>query len=169
MQSGLGTLMTFAVLNHNSKYKKMNHQSPEIGTYQVVRAYNELFNGTQMPVAEVFFKKESSIEWGSEPIVIRFRALYYQRSNGPKEQFTIDRLSDQYLRILAMHTHIDVLNPTLKTYSIDWDIDDPEPSAIVNDKLISNDTEQIDEIDDPEFLKSEEFTAFIEGFNKRRF
>jgi|GEM_PF-3668852 len=147
----------------------MNHQSPEIGTYQVLSAYNELFNGTQMPVAEVFFKKESSIEWESKPIVIRLRALYYERSNGPKEQFTIDKLPNRNLRILAMHTHIDILNPILKTYSIDWDIDDPELSSISHDKLILNDTEQIDEIDDPEFLKSEEFTAFIEGFNKRRF
>jgi len=158
----------------------MDHQAPQVGTYKVMYAYNESFNGKTMPVAEVTFMPPNSTTYNKDRIKIRVRALYNEKSNGPKKQFTIDRLVNEELRIIAMHTHIDGMEPANKSYSIDWEIlvpeldldnmldpDDPELNNIANAQLIANGTGQVDDIDDPGYLKSEEFSDFLTSFNKR--
>ncbi|MCX2481044.1 hypothetical protein OQY15_18210 [Pedobacter sp. MC2016-15] len=158
----------------------MNHQAPEVGTYKVINAYNELFNGKPMPVAEAHFMASSSLNYNQERIKIRIRALYNEKSNGPKKQFPIDKLANEELIIIAMHTHIDALDPDKKAYSIDWGIvepevdldnmldpDDPEITNIANAQLIANEAGQIDDYDDPVYLRSEGFTNFLTMFNKK--
>jgi len=163
----------------------MNHQSPEIGTYKVFSAYNELYNNKQMSVAEVQFMCPDRTEYDRERIKIRIRALYNEKSNGPKKHFTIEKLANKVLSISALHTHINGLEPSKKSYSIDWDIleqeqhsvvqlsaDDPELLNIANAQQVANDTDLKDDIDDPEYIISEEFSDFLTLFNKsteRRF
>lgn len=158
----------------------MNHQVPEVGTYKVINAYNELFNGKPMPVAEVHFMAPNSSSYNQKRIKIRVRALYNEKSNGPKKQFPVDRLANEELTIIAMHTHVDALDPNKKSYSIDWriveleldqdnmlDPDDPEITNIANAQHIANEAGQFNDYDDPVYLRSEEFTNFLTMFNKK--
>ena len=158
----------------------MNHQAPEVGTYKVITTYNESFNGKTMPVAEVYFMPPNSTTYHKDIIKIRVRALYNEKSNGPKKQFAIDKLINEELQIIAMHTHVDGKETANKSYSIDWEIlvpeldldnmldpDDPELNNIANAQLIANEAGQINDYDDQIYLRSEEFSNFLTSFNKR--
>jgi hypothetical protein len=177
--------VTFALLKNSKQLSFMNHQAPEVGTYKVITTYNESFNGKTMPVAEVYFMPPNSTTYHKDIIKIRVRGLYNEKSNGPKKQFPIDKLINEELQIVAMHTHINDMDPANKSYSIDWNIveseldldnmldpDDPEITNIANAQFIANEAGQINDYDDQVYLRSEEFSNFLTSFNKsirRRF
>lgn len=101
-------------------------KSPKIGRYQVLKAYNEMHNGKVTPVAEVLFMEFGWTKFSNKVSKIRLRSLYNKSSDGPKEQYPIQKLYLHYILINDMYETTDQDNPNKIHYNVLWKVVKPE-------------------------------------------
>ncbi|AMQ01722.1 hypothetical protein AY601_4902 [Pedobacter cryoconitis] len=101
----------------------MKHQAPQIGRYQVLKAYNEMHNGKETPVAEVLYMQFNWTEFDTKIRKVRLRSLYNSNSEGPKQDFPIDKLYLHYLLINEMHETNISEKPQ---YCVKWEVIKPD-------------------------------------------
>ena len=104
----------------------MQANTPQIGMYQVLKAYDEMHNGKPTPIAEVIFKQFSWAKFDYKVRKIRLRSLYNSSSVGPKEQYPSDSLYLHYLLIHDMFEMEDPKNPQKKLYAVNWEVSKPD-------------------------------------------
>lgn len=103
----------------------MKAQSPQIGRYQVLKAYNE----QGQPVAEVIFMQFDWTNFDFKVRKIRLQSLFNQTSEGPKEDYSVkelDKLNLHYLTITDMFDFPDPEKPYKHHYGLNWAITQPD-------------------------------------------